>query len=74
MPARVNDELVFKAAEALLEAARSLTNEEGLSISCSMDIHKAQSAVMASLVSALGYPNALMPTGWTEISNFGKGL
>lgn len=72
MPARVNDELVAKAAHALLEAANSMTNEGGLKISCSMDPPKAKSAVMAALVNALGYPHCISPTGWTEINYFGK--
>lgn len=70
MPARVKDELITKAAEALLEVAKSMTTEEGLTISCAMDIRKAKSAVMGALVVALGYPNCILPTGWTEITNF----
>jgi hypothetical protein len=71
MPARVDDELVTKAADALVEAAKSMTNAEGLLIRCPMDIGEAKSAIMAALVNALGYPNSIMPTGWAEISNFG---
>ena len=71
MPARVNDDLVTTAAEALVEAAKSMTNKDGLLIRCPMDIHKSKSAIMASLVNALGYPNSIMPTGWTEVSSFG---
>lgn len=72
MPARVKDELVLKAAEALLEVAKSMTTEEGLTISCAMDIRKAKSAVMGALVVALGHPFCILPTGYTEVSNFGK--
>ena len=72
MPARVNDDLVVKAAEALLEASKSMTNQDGLLIGCPMDLHKAKSAIMGTLVNALGYPNCILPTGWTEISGFGK--
>jgi hypothetical protein len=74
MPARVKDELVLKAAEALVEVARSMTNEGGLKISCRMDIELAKSAVMGALVVALGYPHCILPTGWTEIDNFITGL
>lgn len=72
MPARVNNELVMKAAEALVEVAESMTNERGLRIRCPLNLHQAQGAVLATMVNALGYPHSVAPTGWTEISSFGE--
>jgi hypothetical protein len=68
MAARINDDLVTNAAEALVAVAESMTNEQGLRIKCPMTLRQAQSAVMAAMVAAIGYPNSVAPTGWQEIN------
>lgn len=71
MPARVDDALLNAAAEAVLSVAQSMTTQTGLKIRCPMDLQAAKSAVLAAMVQSLGYPNAILPTGWTEVS-FGE--
>jgi hypothetical protein len=71
MPARVDDNLVSAAADMLLLAYRSMTNEDGLKIACPMDTKMAKGAIIAALVNALGYPHCILPTGWTEVSDLG---
>lgn len=69
MSARVDDELVTKAAEALVAAADSLTNAQGLKIHNKLKFPEARSAVLGAIVAqSLGYPHSLLPTGWQEIT------
>lgn len=71
MSARVSDDLVIRAAEALVEVGDSLTNEQGLKLKNPLDLGKAKSAVMGVMANAFGYPHAIQPTGWTEV-RFGE--
>lgn len=68
MPARVDDKLINEAADALMKAAMSLTSERGLKINSGMTHKKACGHILGALVTELGYPHSIMPTGWVEMN------